>query len=130
MRPSWTALNEALDETERFHDAGNATSESFHREASALSLGRSSRWPNVQQKWQDGYSADEQVPIIDQPPADAETIPAFLDFKPVVKSTDESVKHEDPTQQHRIGRFKAARQCEAIMRMPPIDFTFKTVPWK
>jgi hypothetical protein len=69
------------------------------------------------------------VPIIDQPrwPAmDAESTPAFLDFKLVFKSTDEPVKYEDPTRQYRFDGFKAAAQLEATVRVPSIGFTFKT----
>jgi hypothetical protein len=69
------------------------------------------------------------VPVIDQPrwPAmDAETIPAFLDFKLVFKSTDESVKYEDPSRQYRFDGFKALAQLEATVRVPSIGFTFKT----
>lgn len=71
------------------------------------------------------------VSIIDQPrwPAmDAETTPAFLDFKLVFKSTDESVKYEDPTRQYRFDGFKAVAQLEAAVRVPSIGFTFKTDP--
>ena len=71
------------------------------------------------------------LPIIDQPrwPAmDAETTPAFLDFKLVFKSTDESVKYEDPTRQYRFDGFKAVAQLEATVRVPSIGFTFKTDP--
>ncbi|HEY2424184.1 MAG TPA: hypothetical protein VGH55_08770 [Chthoniobacterales bacterium] len=71
------------------------------------------------------------VPIIDQPrwPAmDAETTPAFLDFKLVFKSTDESVKYEDPTRQYRFEGFKAVAQMEATVRVPSVGFTFKTDP--
>ena len=85
------------------------------------------------------FSADEKtatlqmtnVPIIDQPrwPAmDAETTPAFLDFKLVFKSTDEPVKYEDPTRQYRFEGFRARAQLEASIRVPSIDFTFKTDP--
>jgi len=69
------------------------------------------------------------VPIIDQPrwPAmDAETIPAFLDFKVVFKSTDEPVMYDDASRQYRFQGFKAAAQLEATVRVPSIDFTFKT----
>lgn len=69
------------------------------------------------------------VPIIDQPrwPAmDAETTPAFLDFKLVLKATDEPVKYENPAQQYRFQGFKAAAQLEATVRVPSIDFVFKT----
>lgn len=71
------------------------------------------------------------VPIIDQPrwPAmDAETNPAFMDFKLIVKASDEPVKYEDPTQQYRFEGFKAAAQLEATIRVPAIDFIFKTDP--
>lgn len=80
----------------------------------------------------DGKTATLQmtnVPIIDQPrwPAmDAETTPAFLDFKLVFKSTDEPVKYEDPARQYRFEGFKASAQLEAAVRVPSIDFTFKT----
>lgn len=71
------------------------------------------------------------LPIIDQPhwPAvDAETTPAFLDFKLVFRSTDEPVKYEDPTRQYRFIGHKADAQLEATVRVPSIDFTFKTDP--
>jgi hypothetical protein len=71
------------------------------------------------------------VPIIDQPrwPAmDAETTPAFLDFKLVFKSTGEPVKYEDPSRQYRFEGFKAEAQLEAAVRVPSIDFAFKTDP--
>jgi hypothetical protein len=69
------------------------------------------------------------LPIIDQPhwPAmDAESTPAFLDFKLIFKSTDESVKYEDPTRQYRFEGFKAVAQLEATVRVPSIGFAFKT----
>ncbi len=71
------------------------------------------------------------VPIIDQPrwPAmDAETTPAFLDFKLVFTATDEPIKYEDATRQYRFEGFKATAQIEAVVRVPSIDFTFKTDP--
>lgn len=71
------------------------------------------------------------VAIIDQPrwPAmDAETNPAFMDFKLVLKATDEAVKYEDPARQYRFEGFKANAQLEASIRVPSIDFTFKTDP--
>ncbi len=71
------------------------------------------------------------VPIIDQPrwPAmDAETNPAFMDFTLVFKAAHEPVKYEDPTRQYRFEGFKADAQLEAGIRVPSIDFTFKTDP--
>ena len=72
-----------------------------------------------------------KAPIIDQPrwPAmDAESTPAFLDFKLVFKATDEPVKYENAVQQYRFEGFKASAQLEATIRVPSIDFTFKTDP--
>jgi hypothetical protein len=71
------------------------------------------------------------VPIIDQPrwPAmDAESTPAYLDFKLVFKSTEEPVKYEDPARQYRFEGFRAIAHLEASVRVPSIDFTFKTDP--
>jgi len=59
---------------------------------------------------------------------DAETTPAFLDFRLVFTATDEPVKYEDPTRQYRFEGFKASAQLEATIRVPSIDFTFKTDP--
>jgi hypothetical protein len=83
---------------------------------------------------EDGKTATLQVinaPIIDQPrwPAmDAETTPAFLDFKLVFKATGEPVKYEDPSRQYRFQGFKADAQLEATVRVPSSDFIFKTDP--
>lgn len=71
------------------------------------------------------------VAIIDQPrwPAlDAEATPAFLDFKLVITATDENVKYEDATRQYRFQGFKAIAKLEASVRVPSINFTFKTDP--
>jgi hypothetical protein len=82
----------------------------------------------------DGKDATLQmtnVAIIDQPrwPAlDAESTPAFMDFKLVFTATDEPVKYEDPARQYRFEGFKANAQLEAKIRVPSIDFTFKTDP--
>jgi hypothetical protein len=82
----------------------------------------------------DGKTATLQmanVPIIDQPrwPAmDAETTPAFLDFKLVFTAADEPVRYEDAARQYRFEGFKASAQLEAAIRVPSIDFVFKTDP--
>jgi len=71
------------------------------------------------------------LPIIDQPrwPAmDAETTPAYLDFRLVFNSTDEPVKYEDSIRQYRFEGFKATAQLQAAVRVPSIEFTFKTDP--
>jgi hypothetical protein len=71
------------------------------------------------------------LPIIDQPrwPAmDAETTLAYHDFKLVFNSTDEPVIYEDFMRQYRFQGFKAAAQLQAAVRVPSIEFTFKTDP--
>ena len=71
------------------------------------------------------------VPIIDQPrwPAiDAETTPAFMDFRLVLTATDAPVKYEDPVRQYRFIGVQASAQLEATIRVPSLDFTFKTDP--
>ncbi len=73
----------------------------------------------------------KNVPIIDQPrwPAmDAASTPAFLDFKLVFKATDEPVLFEDPAQYYRFRGFKAQAQLEASVRVPSIDFSWKSDP--
>ncbi len=82
----------------------------------------------------DGKTATLQMrnlPIIDQPrwPAmDAESTPAFLDFKLVFQVSDEPVKYEDPMRQYRFVGRTASAQLEASVRVPSIDFTFRTDP--
>lgn len=71
------------------------------------------------------------VPIIDQPrwPAmDADSTPAFMDFKLVLKATDEAVTYEDPARFYRFTGFKASAQLEASIRVPSINFTWKSDP--
>jgi hypothetical protein len=46
----------------------------------------------------------------------------------VFRVGDERVNYEDPTQQYRFEGFKALAQLEAEVRVPSIDFTFKTDP--
>ena len=59
---------------------------------------------------------------------DAETTPAYLDFKLVFKCTEQAVRYEDPARQYRFEGFAAAAQLEASVRVPSIDFLFKTDP--
>lgn len=82
----------------------------------------------------DGKTATLQmtnVAIIDQPrwPAmDAETTPAFMDFKLVFKQLDQPVNYDDPLRQFRFSGYRASAQLEATIRVPSIDFSFKTDP--
>jgi hypothetical protein len=69
--------------------------------------------------------------IIDQPrwPAmDAETTPAFMDFKLVFQAGNDSIKYEDAARQYRFEGVKASAQLEATIRVPSIGFTFTTDP--
>ena len=59
---------------------------------------------------------------------DAESTPAFLDFRLVFKADDKPVKYEDPMRQYRFEGFRAVAELEAEVRVPSIDFTFKTDP--
>ena len=59
---------------------------------------------------------------------DAESTPAFMDFKLVFKAGDEPLKYEYATRQYRFEGVKAAAQLEATIRVPSIAFTFKTDP--
>lgn len=71
------------------------------------------------------------VPIIDQPrwPAmDAQTTPAFMDFRLVFRAGSEPVKYEDPSRQYRFTGVKADAQLEATIRVPSMSFVFKTDP--
>jgi hypothetical protein len=73
----------------------------------------------------------KNVSIIDQPkwPAmDTETHPAFMDFKLIWKATAEPVKYEDAAQQYRFTGHKATAQLEASVRVPSLDFTWKSDP--
>ena len=82
----------------------------------------------------DGKSATlamKDVPIIDQPrwPAlDADSTPAFLDFKLVFKATDEALTYEDATHFYRFTGYKATAQLEASVRVPAIGFSWKSDP--
>ena len=73
----------------------------------------------------------KNVAIIDQPrwPAlDADSTPAFMDFKLVFKATDEPVTYEDPKQFYRFKGFIAKAQLEAAIHVPSIDFSWKSDP--
>jgi hypothetical protein len=82
----------------------------------------------------DGHTATLQmknVPIIDQPnwpSMKAETHPAFLDFKLVWKANAGTVKYEDPGQQYRFTGYKASAQLEASVRVPSLNFSWKSDP--
>lgn len=51
-----------------------------------------------------------------------------MDFKLVFKATDEAVTYEDTAQYYRFHGFKATAQLEASIRVPSIDFAWKSDP--
>ncbi len=59
---------------------------------------------------------------------DAETAPAFMDFKLVFKATNERVVYEDPLLQYRFEGVKATAQLEAAIRVPSTKFSWKSDP--
>jgi hypothetical protein len=80
----------------------------------------------------DGHTATlemKNVSIIDQPTwpsMTAETHPAFLDFKLVWKAGPNPVKYEDAGQQFRFTGYEASAQLEASVRVPSLDFSWKS----
>jgi len=54
--------------------------------------------------------------------------PAVHGLQTGLRLTDEPVKYEDPIRQYRFEGFKAGAQLEATIRVPSIDFIFKTDP--
>jgi hypothetical protein len=47
-------------------------------------------------------------------------------FQAGLKATDEPVKYKDARRQYRFEGLEAVAQLEATIRVPSIDFTFKT----
>jgi hypothetical protein len=73
----------------------------------------------------------KNVAIIDQPTwpsMTAETHPAFLDFKLIWKAGTDPVTYENAGQQFRFNGFEASAQLEASVRVPSIDFAWKSDP--
>lgn len=73
----------------------------------------------------------KNVPIIDQPnwpSMTAETHPAFMDFRLVWTAGDQAVTFENPAEQYRFTGFQATAQLEAAVRVPALDFSWKSDP--
>ena len=71
------------------------------------------------------------MPVIDQPrwPAlDSSATPARMTFKMVWKSTPESVRYENPSQQFRFTGHRAECQLEARVEVPSSGFSWKSDP--
>jgi hypothetical protein len=82
----------------------------------------------------DGKTATLQmknVAVVDQPkwPAlDAVGTPALMSFKLVWKATDEKILYDDPQKQFRVEGYRATAQLEAQVKVPSIDFSWKSDP--
>ena len=73
----------------------------------------------------------ENVAVVDQPkwPAlDSVGTPATMNFKMVWKATDEKIVYDDPQKQFRLEGYRATAQLEAEVKVPSIDFSWKSDP--
>ena len=73
----------------------------------------------------------ENVAVVDQPkwPAlDAVGTPATMSFKMIWKATDEKILYDDPQKQFRVEGYRATAQLEAQVKVPSIDFLWKSDP--
>jgi len=71
----------------------------------------------------------ENVAVVDQPkwPAlDAVGTPATMSFKMIWKATDEKIIYDDPQKQFRIEGYRATAQLEAQVKVPSMDFSWKS----
>jgi hypothetical protein len=82
----------------------------------------------------DGRTATLQmknVAVVDQPkwPAlDAVGTPAIMSFRMIWKATDEEILYDDPQKQFRVEGYRATAQMEAQVKVPSIDFSWKSDP--
>ena len=80
----------------------------------------------------------QNVAVVDQPkwpaldsvgmPATMNFMPATMNFKLVWKATDEKIVYDDPRKQFRVEGYRATAQLEAQVRVPSIDFLWKSEP--
>lgn len=73
----------------------------------------------------------ENVAVVDQPkwPAlDSVGTPATMTFKMIWKATDEKIIYDDPQKQFRVEGYRATAQLEAQVKVPSIDFSWKSDP--
>ena len=82
----------------------------------------------------DGQTATlemKDVAVVDQPkwPAlDAVGMPAIMSFRMIWKATDEKIIYDDPQKQFRVEGYRATAQLEAQVKVPSIDFSWKSDP--
>ena len=73
----------------------------------------------------------ENVAVVDQPkwPAlDAVGTPAIMSFKMVWAATGEKILYDDPQKQFRVEGYRAEAHLEAQVKVPSIDFSWKSDP--
>jgi len=73
----------------------------------------------------------ENVAVVDQPkwPAlDAAGTPGTMSFKMIWKATDEKIIYDDLPKQFRIEGYRATAELEAQVKVPSIDFSWKSDP--
>ena len=51
-----------------------------------------------------------------------------MSFKMIWKATDEKIIYDDPQKQFRIEGYRATAQLEAQVKVPSIDFSWKSDP--
>jgi hypothetical protein len=71
------------------------------------------------------------IPVVDEPkfPAlDAISTPATMNFKMIVKATDEKFSCDDPQKQFRVTGYRATAQLEAELNVPSTGFSWKSDP--
>src|SRR5207249_7378588 len=82
----------------------------------------------------DGQTATlemENVAVVDQPKwprLDAVGTPGIMDFRMIWKATDEKIIYDDPQKQFRVEGYRATVQLEAQVKVPSIDFSWKSDP--
>jgi hypothetical protein len=80
----------------------------------------------------DGQTATlemKDIEVVDQPkwPAlDAVGMPAIMSFRMIWKATDEKIIYDDPQKQFRVEGYRATAQLEAQVKVPSIDFSWKS----
>ena len=73
----------------------------------------------------------ENVPVVDQPkwPAlDALGTLAIMSFRMIWKAMDEKIIYDDPQKQFRVEGYRATAQLEAQVKVPSINFSWKSDP--
>ena|SRR5205807_6578263 len=61
---------------------------------------------------------------------DAVGTPAIMSFRMIWKATDEKIIYDDPQKQFRVEGYRATTQLEAQVKVPSIDFSWKSDPYR